>query len=75
MVNRKMRIVALFDLPANVFADTGVNTTLLVAYKPAPEELEKLKRQNYEVFVKNIQKVGYEVKTKRELNILNQFIR
>lgn len=30
----KMRIVALFDLPANVFADTGVNTTLVIAYKP-----------------------------------------
>ena len=31
---KKMRLVALFDLPANVFADTGVNTTLMVAYKP-----------------------------------------
>jgi len=63
----KMRIVALFDLPANVFADTGVNTTLIVAYKPVPEELKKLKEQNYEVFVKDIQKVGYEVKTKRRV--------
>ena len=38
----KMRIVALFDLPANVFADTGVNTTLIVAYKPKENELKKL---------------------------------
>ncbi len=63
----KMRIVALFDLPANVFADTGVNTTLIVAYKPNPEELKRLKEQNYEVFVKDIQKVGYEVKTKKRV--------
>ncbi len=63
----KMRIVALFDLPANVFADTGVNTTLIVAYKPKPEELKKLKEKNYEVFVKDIQRVGYEVKTKKRV--------
>ncbi|MEW6558442.1 MAG: N-6 DNA methylase, partial [Elusimicrobiota bacterium] len=59
----KMRIVALFDLPANVFADTGVNTTLLVAYKPKLKELEKLNKDGYEVFVKDIQKIGYEIRT------------
>ncbi len=58
-----MRIVALFDLPANVFADTGVNTTLIVAYKPRKEELVKLKERDYEVFIRDIKKVGYEVKT------------
>ncbi len=63
----KMRIVALFDLPANVFADTGVNTTLIIAYKPKPRELKRLKEQNYEVFIKDIQKVGYEVKTKKRV--------
>ncbi len=63
----KMRIVALFDLPANVFADTGVNTTLIVAYKPKPRELKRLKEQDYEVFVKDIRKVGYEVKTKKRV--------
>ena len=34
-----MRIVALFDLPSNVFAETGVNTSILVAYKPKAAEL------------------------------------
>lgn len=63
----KMRIVALFDLPANVFTDTGVNTTLIIAYKPTPEELKRLNEQGYEVFVKDIQKVGYEVKTKKRV--------
>jgi type I restriction enzyme M protein len=63
----KMRIVAIFDLPANVFAETGVNTSIIVAYKPSPKELDKLKDKNYEVFFKDIQKVGYEVKTKKRV--------
>ena len=63
----KMRIVALFDMPANVFAETGVNTTIIVAYKPTNSELERLKEQNYEIFVRNIKKVGYEVKTSKRV--------
>lgn len=63
----KMRIVALFDMPANVFAETGVNTTIIVAYKPADDELLRLKEQNYEIFVRDIQKVGYEVKTSKRV--------
>lgn len=64
---KRMRIVALFDLPSNVFADTGVNTTLVVAYKPTDKELEKLKEENYSIFVKEIKKVGYEVKTSKRV--------
>lgn len=63
----KMRIVAIFDLPANVFAETGVNTSIIVAYKPTADELEKLKEQNYQVFAKDIQRVGYEVKTNKRV--------
>jgi len=63
----KMRIVAIFDLPANVFAETGVNTSIIVAYKPSEKDLNKLKDSNYEVFFKDIQKVGYEVKTKKRV--------
>lgn len=63
----KMRIVAIFDLPANVFAETGVNTSIIVAYKPTAEELKQLKSQNYQVFAKDIQKVGYEVKTSKRV--------
>lgn len=63
----KMRIVAIFDLPANVFAETGVNTSIIVAYKPSDEELENLKKQNYQIFAKDIQKVGYEVKTSKRV--------
>jgi len=67
----KMRIVALFDLPSNVFADTGVNTTIIIAYKPTKKELEKLEKEDYEVFVKNIKKVGYEVRTSKRIKYFN----
>jgi type I restriction enzyme M protein len=67
----KMRIVAIFDLPANVFAETGVNTSIIVAYKPAKKELAKLKEQNYQVFFKNIEKVGYEVKTSKRVKFFS----
>lgn len=63
----KMRIVAMFDMPANVFAETGVNTTIIVAYKPSEKELLRLKEQNYEIFVRDILKVGYEVKTAKRV--------
>lgn len=63
----KMRIVALFDMPANVFAETGVNTTIIVAYKPSDEELKRLKESDYQVFVRDIKRVGYEVKTSKRV--------
>lgn len=63
----KMRIVAIFDMPANVFAETGVNTSIIVAYKPSEEELAKLKESNYQIFARDIKKVGYEVKTSKRV--------
>lgn len=65
----KMRVVAIFDLPANVFAETGVNTTLFIAYKPSAKELQKLRDQKYKIFFKDIQKVGYEIKTSKRVKI------
>lgn len=67
----KMRIVAIFDLPANVFAETGVNTSIIVAYKPNEKELIKLKGQNYEVYFKEIEKVGYEVRTSKKVKFFS----
>ena len=60
-----MRIVALFDLPANVFAETGVNTTLIVAYKAKAAALKRLREQGYSVFVRDIRRVGYEKRTSK----------
>ena len=65
-IMERMRIVALFDLPANVFAETGVNTTLIVAYKPKTSAaLKKLHESDYSVFVRDIQRVGYEKRTSK----------
>lgn len=66
-----MRIVGLFDLPSSVFADTGVNTTIIVAYKPNPKELQELKDKNYSVFVKDIQKIGYEIRTSKRVKFFS----
>ena len=61
----RMRLVAFFDLPANVFAETGVNTSILIAYKPRDAELKRLNTQGYSVFVRDIQRVGYEKRTSK----------
>jgi type I restriction enzyme M protein len=58
-----VRIVALFDLPPNVFAETGVNTTIIIGYKPSKDRLNQLINDNYEVFIRDITKVGYTKKT------------
>jgi len=72
----RMRIVALFDLPANVFAETGVNTTLIVAYKPKNSSaLKKLLESDYSIFVRDIQRVGYEKRTSKRNVFFNSVYR
>ena len=56
-----MRIVALFDLPARTFGETGVATTVFIAYKPKKTE-KNILDDNYEIFVKEIENIGYTVK-------------
>lgn len=60
---QRMRIVALFDLPSNTFGETGVATTIIIAYKPKINE-QHLLNNDYSVFIKEIKNLGYEVKTK-----------
>jgi type I restriction enzyme M protein len=62
---QRMRIVALFDLPANVFAETGVNTSIFIAYKPRAAALKQLNASGYSIFVRDIQRVGYEKRTSK----------
>lgn len=71
-LRENMRIVAVFDLPENVFAETGVNTTIIVAYKPEKSELQKLQESNYEIFIKEIKNVGYEVRTSNRIKFYNE---
>ncbi len=68
---RKMRIVAIFDLPPNVFAETGVNTSIIIAYKPSKERLEALIESNYSIFARDIQSVGYEKRTSKRNVVFN----
>lgn len=67
----RMRIVALFDLPSNVFAETGVNTTIFIAYKPEPEALKRLNEQGYAIFVRDVHQVGYEKRTVKRNVVFN----
>lgn len=70
-VMEKIRVVALFDLPENVFAETGVNTTILVGYKPSKEKLKQLVEDDYSVFTRDIHKVGYKKRHQKErLNLI-----
>ncbi|MGB6836580.1 MAG: N-6 DNA methylase [Dehalococcoidia bacterium] len=71
----KMRIVGLFDLPPNVFAETGVNISLIVAYKPTPENLHRLNTDGYAVFVRDIRNVGYEKRTSKRNVFFNPVYR
>lgn len=58
----RVRLVAVIDLPQNSFGETGVATTILIAYKPKEDE-QYLLENDYEVFIKEIKYTGYEVKT------------
>lgn len=70
----KMRIVGLFDLPANTFGETGVSTTVIIAYKPKENE-KHLLENDYEVFIKEVENIGYEVKkVNRTITFKPQFI-
>lgn len=70
----KMRIVGFFDLPANTFGETGVATTVVIAYKPREEE-KHLLESDYEVFIKEVKNIGYEVKkVKRTITFQPRFI-
>jgi type I restriction enzyme M protein len=71
----RTRIVASFDLPPNVFAETGVNTTLIIAYKPSREELKRLNQQGYSVFMADIKNVGYEKRTSKRNVFFNPIYR
>ncbi|GHT73333.1 hypothetical protein FACS189456_3650 [Bacteroidia bacterium] len=67
----RMRIVAIFDLPVGVFGETTIPTTLIVAYKPNEKDLTKLKQENYQIFCKDIQQIGYEVKTSKRVKFFS----
>lgn len=60
---QKTRVVAIIDLPQNIFAETGVNTTIIIGYKPKENLLKKLISDDYKVFCREVENVGYIKKT------------
>ena len=60
---KNIRVVAIIDMPENIFAETGVNTTIIVGYKPEKEKLESLIKDEYKVFCREVKNVGYLKKT------------
>ena len=71
----KMRIVAIFDLPPKVFGETGVNTSVIIAYKAKEKELKKLNESNYQVFFKAIKNVGYEIRERKSVKFFDPIYR
>lgn len=59
------RVVAIIDLPENIFAETGVNTTVIIGYRPDDKDLTQLINDDYKVFCREVKKVGYEKKTSK----------
>lgn len=57
----KMRLVGVIDLPSGIFGETGVSTTILLAYKPNNTAILDT---NYNIFTREIDNVGYEIVTK-----------
>ena len=67
---KKMRIVALMELPNRTFGETGVATTVIFAYKPKSDELS-IMSEDYEVFIREVENIGYEVKTKDRVVVMS----
>lgn len=57
----KMRLVGVIDLPPGIFGETGVSTTILLAYKPNDTAILDT---DYKIFTREIDNVGYEIVTK-----------
>lgn len=72
---KNTRVVAIIDLPQNIFAETGVNTTIIIGYKPDQKSLQKLINNDYKVFCREVNNVGYIKKTsKRNVYFETQYL-
>lgn len=65
-----VRVVAVFDLPENIFAETGVPTTIICGYKPNAKRLRELQALPYEVYTRRIQRVGFFKATRKRTALL-----
>lgn len=72
---KNTRVVAIIDLPENIFAETGVNTTIIIGYNPAAGKLDSLVNDDYKVFCREVKNVGYVKKiSKRNVYFETKYI-
>lgn len=68
---KNVRVVATFDLPPDIFAETGVPTTVIFGYRPPSEDrLRELQDNDYEIFTREIQRVGISKQTRQRVTYL-----
>jgi type I restriction enzyme M protein len=65
-IQQKARILAVVSMPVGTFMHAGVNpkTSVLFLQKLNEEELSKLKKDNYPIFMAVVEKVGYDLNSK-----------
>lgn len=64
------RLVAVFDMPKDIFAETGVPTSIIFACRYPDERLAELKRQDYEVYSQTVKRVGFTKVTRNRTTLL-----
>jgi type I restriction enzyme M protein len=65
-IQQKARILAVVSMPVGTFMHTGVNpkTSVLFLQKLNEEELNRLKKDNYPIFMAVVEKIGYDLNSK-----------
>ncbi len=65
-IQQKARILAVISMPTGTFMHAGVNpkTSLLFLQKLNEQALNKLKKNNYSIFMGVVEKVGYDLNSK-----------
>ncbi len=65
-IQEKARILAVVSMPVGTFMHAGVNpkTSVLFLQKLTEEELNKLKKDNYPIFMAVVEKAGYDLNSK-----------
>jgi type I restriction enzyme M protein len=65
-IQQKARILAVVSMPVGTFMQAGVNpkTSVLFLQKLNEDELNKLKKENYPIFMAVVEKIGYDLNSK-----------
>lgn len=65
-IQQKARILSVVSMPIGTFMHAGVNpkTSVLFLQKLNEEELKKLMKKNYPIFMAVVEKIGYDLNSK-----------